>query len=138
MSASQSKIVQIGSPDAPRYFTLSEANDALRLVKSITHDSYVELQAIKAKLEKLLPSDPRVIRVEKDYESVVKAWIAKMERLGVVVKGLWIIDFDTGDGYLCWKYPEYAISFYHDYTGGFASRIPIAAVIDERSPDWAQ
>ncbi len=138
MSASQSNIVQIGSPDVPRYFTLSEASDALKLVKSITHDSYVQLQAIKSKLEKLLPSDPRVVFVEKEYEQVVKAWIAKMERLGVIVKGLWMIDFDTGDGYLCWKYPEYEISFYHDYTGGFASRIPIAEVIDELSPDWAQ
>ncbi len=137
MSHSKSTVVQIGSPDAPRYFTLKEANDMLALVKKITAESYSELQVVKVRLKNLLPTDPRVVFVEKEYEAVVKKWISKMERLGVVVKGLWLIDFDTGDGYLCWKYPELEISYYHGYTGGFAARRPISEVIEQTSPDWA-
>jgi len=137
MSQAKSNVVQIGSPDAPRYFTLKEANDMLALIKKITAESYSELQVVKTRLQNLLPSDPRVVFIEKEYESVVKKWISKMERLGVVVKGLWLIDFDTGDGYLCWKYPELEISYYHEYTGGFAARKPISKVIEETSPDWA-
>ena len=37
-------------------------------------------------------------------------WTRDMEMLGVVVKGLWLIDFDSGEGYYCWKYPEPAVS----------------------------
>ena len=137
MNCSKSNVVQIGSPDSPRYFTLSEANESLKLVKKITFDSYGELESVKTKLQSLLPSDPRIVFAEKEYEKIVKKWISKMERLGVVVKGLWLIDFDTGDGYLCWKYPEFEISYYHEYTGGFAARKPISDVIEETSPDWA-
>ena len=137
MSSAESNVVQIGSPDAPRIFTLSEANETLQLVKQITSNSYRELQAVKTRLQNLLPTDPRVVYIEMQYEGIVKKWISKMERLGVVVKGLWLIDFDTGDGYLCWKYPELEIAYYHHYTGGFAARRPISEVIEEISPDWA-
>ena len=137
MSTMQPKLVQIGTPGTPRYFTLEEAKETLPLVKQITAESYEELNIVKTRLQNLLPSDPRIVRIEKKYEAIVKRWISKMERLGLVVKGLWLIDFDTGDGYLCWKYPELEISYFHNYTGGFAARKPIAEVIEETRPDWA-
>lgn len=129
--------VQICAPDSPRYFNLEEANETLPLVQKITKEAYDELQIIKREIENMLPSDPRVIAAEKKYESIVKRWVSKMERLGLVVKGLWMIDFDLGDGYLCWKYPELKISYYHSYTGGFADRRPLDEVIEEQNPDWA-
>jgi hypothetical protein len=137
MSIAESNVVQIGSPDTPRYFNLTEANETLPLVKKITAEAYVELQVVKKKLQNLLPSDPRVVSVEQKYEAIVRKWISKMERLGLVVKGLWLVDFDTGDGYLCWKYPELEIAYFHCYTGGFAARQSITEVIEETSPDWA-
>ena len=48
-----------------------------------------------------------------------------MEALGIVVKGLWLVDFDNGEGYYCWKYPEPAIRHYHGYDEGFAGRMKI-------------
>jgi hypothetical protein len=45
--------------------------------------------------------------------------------LGCEVKGVWLVDWDTGDGYYCWRFPEQAISFFHTYDEGFAGRIPI-------------
>jgi len=47
------------------------------------------------------------------------------------------VDFDTGDGFICWKYPELRLGYYHDYTSGFAARRPLEDVIDEMTPDWA-
>ena len=137
MNSAEPKLVQIGSPELPRYFTLAEANETLPLVKRITREASEELEAIKKKLRNFVPSDPRVVYVEQEYEEIVRKWISKLERLGLIVKGLWLVDFDTGDGYLCWKYPELEISYYHSYTGGFAGRRPISEVIEERHPNWA-
>lgn len=137
MSNAASSVVQIGSPDSPRYFTLAEANQALPLIKQITRESHDGLERVKKKLRNFVPSDPRVVFVEQQYEEIVKTWISKLERLGLVIKGLWLVDFDTGDGYLCWKYPELEVSYYHSYTGGFASRQLISEIIEERQPYWA-
>ncbi len=132
-----SLITQIGSIEEPRLFTLDEAQEIFPLVKRITHEAFQTLEPTRRRLEHMLATDPRMVRVEKQYEAVVKQWVRKMERLGLVVKGLWLVDFDTGDGYLCWKYPELKISHYHDYTAGYSDRRPLKEVIEELDPDWA-
>ncbi len=137
VTATPKKTVQIGSPDSPRYFNLEEANETLPLVQRITKHAYEELQVVKQELENMLPSDPRAVAIEVRYETIVKKWVAKMERLGLVVTGLWLVDFDMGDGYLCWKYPELKIGYFHSYTDGFASRRPLSEIIEEQHPDWA-
>lgn len=131
------QITQIGSVEEPRIFYLEEAKALFPLVWQITHQAYTKLQPVKCRLENMLATDPRMVAVEKEYEAIVKQWVRKMERLGVVVQGLWLVDFDTGDGYLCWRYPELKIGHYHDYTVGFADRQPLSEVIEELDPDWA-
>lgn len=129
--------IQIGSVDDPRIFELEEARALFPLVRRITAESYEELQPVKQRLQNMLSTDPRIVHVEKSYEEIVKRWMSKMERLGLVVKGLWLVDFDTGDGYLCWKYPELKINHFHDYSSGFAGRRNLEEVIEELDPDWA-
>ena len=137
MAASASQITQIGSLEEPRIFSLEEANELFPLVRRITHDAYKKLEPIRRRLENMLATDPRMVAVEKEYEAVVKRWVRKMERLGLVIQGLWLVDFDTGDGYLCWKYPELRIGHFHDYTSGFSGRRPLSEIIEELDPDWA-
>jgi hypothetical protein len=129
--------VQIGYVDDPRIFALDEARALFPLVRRITSASYQELEPVKQRLRNMLSTDPRIVQVEKAYEEIVKRWVSKMERLGLVVKGLWLVDFDTGDGYLCWKYPELEIAHFHDYNAGFAGRRSLQEVIEEFDPDWA-
>ena len=138
MSAGLLQFPQIGSTEEPRIITLAEAKELFPLVRRITKESHDELVPIKQQLDNMLSTDPRIGVIEKRYERVVKRWVNKMERLGLVVKGLWLVDFDTGDGYLCWKYPEIELSYYHDYSSGFAGRRPLDLVIEEFDPDWAK
>jgi len=119
-------------------FTLNEAQALMPLVMRITRSSYEELEPIRSRLEAMLPTHPDLNSVEAAYESVVVQWVGKMERLGLVVKGIWLVDFDTGDGYLCWKFPELKLGHYHSYSEGFANRKPIALVLEELDPDWAR
>ena len=36
-----------------------------------------------------------------------------------------VVDFDNGEGYYCWRYPEETIGHYHGYDDGFAGRMKI-------------
>lgn len=132
-----SSIFQIVAPNDPRIFTLAEALDLFPLVRSITQAAHAELEPVRRRLESMVPTNPMIREVERRYETIVKRWVAKMERLGLVVKGLWLVDFDTGDGYLCWKFPELRIGHYHAYHEGYSGRRPLDEVIQEFDPDWA-
>lgn len=132
-----SKIHQIVARDDPRIFTLSEAEVLFPLVRRITQAAYNELEPVRRNLEAMIPTNPLIREVERQYEAVVKRWVAKMERLGLVVKGLWLVDFDTGDGYLCWKFPELRLGYYHGYHEGYSGRRPLREIIEELDPDWA-
>ena len=132
-----SNIFQIVARDEPRIFTLAEAQALFPLVRSITQAAYAELDPVRRQLALTIPSNPQIHEIEKQYETIVRRWVAKMERLGLVIKGLWLVDFDTGDGYLCWKFPELKLGHYHTYQEGFSGRRPLHEVIEEFDPDWA-
>ncbi len=59
---------------------------------------------------------------EKEIDSTIRQWQQKIEKLGAKPKGLWLIDFDNGEGYFCWKFPEKKIMFFHGYHDGFSGR----------------
>lgn len=128
---------QIGSPGDTRAFTLAEAEALFPLVRRITYSSYRELEPLRRLLSTLSAGSTALYEAEEQYERVVKRWVAKMERLGIVVKGLWLVDFDTGDGYLCWRFPELKLGYYHGYREDYTTRRPLRDVIEELDPDWA-
>ena len=132
-----SDIAQIGPRGDARAFTLAEAQALFPLVQRITAEAYRELVPIRDALERTVPTHPDLPDIERQYESVVRRWVGKMTRLGLVVKGLWLVDFDTGDGYLCWKFPEMKIAYYHSYHEGYGGRRPLRDVVEELDPDWA-
>jgi hypothetical protein len=136
--AERSSIFQIVARDETRVFTLAEAEELFPLVRAITEAAWRELEPVRRKLESMAPANPRIHEVEREYEAIVKRWMAKMGRLGLTVKGLWLVDFDTGDGYLCWKFPELRIGHYHGHHEGFTARRPLREVIEELDPDWAR
>jgi hypothetical protein len=51
-------------------------------------------------------------------QDIVNGWADEVRALGVEVKGLWLVDFDNGEGYYCWKYPEETVGHYHGYEEG--------------------
>jgi len=128
---------QIGAPGDARVFTLVEAEELFPLVRRITNAAYRDLQPLRQLLSTLPAGSVSLYDAEEDYERIVKRWVAKMERLGVVVKGLWLVDFDTGDGYLCWRFPELKLGHYHGYREDYTTRRPLRDVIEELDPDWA-
>ncbi len=58
-------------------------------------------------------------------DEVASRWLREMEALGVEVKGPWLVDFDNGSGYYCWKWPEESLDHFHGYDEGFGARVRI-------------
>ena len=58
-----------------------------------------------------------------EYQNVVEEWASRVMSLGIEVKGLWLIDFDNGSGYYCWRWPEPSLQFFHGYEEGFGGRV---------------
>jgi regulator of sirC expression with transglutaminase-like and TPR domain len=104
------------NPEAPseprRTFTLDEARALMPKVQELTADA-VERYA-------KLPGDLEDARLE-----VVQEWADELRTLGLEIKGLWLVDFDSGAGYYCWKYPEQSLNHFHSYEEGFAGRLPL-------------
>ena len=110
---------------APRRFTLAEARALLPAVRRITDDAVHEAEALAKQMQKVGPGNAQYARLDESLNARIVRWAADVEALGAEVKGLWLVDFDAGDGYYCWKHPEPVISHYHGYTDGFAGRMKI-------------
>lgn len=93
-------------------FTYEEAAALLPEIRELTEEAYLKVEA---------QGDGASDRVQK----IVVAWAEAMIGKGLEVKGLWLVDFDNGSGYYCWKYPESGLLFYHSYEDGFGGRVRI-------------
>ncbi len=93
-------------------FTYQEAAALLPEIRELTEEAYLKVEAL---------GDGASDRVQR----IVVAWAETMIGKGLEVKGLWLVDFDNGSGYYCWKYPETGLLFYHSYEDGFGGRVRI-------------
>jgi len=112
-------------PGSSRRFTLEEARALLPAVRRLTDDAVHEAEALAKQMQKVGPGNAQYERLDESLNGRIVRWATDVESLGAEVKGLWLVDFDTGDGYYCWKHPEPGISHYHGYTDGFAGRMKI-------------
>ena len=107
-------------------FTLEQARAVLPVIRRITADYSVKVEALMARLESVnLTQIETINRLETEVNELIKAWHEKIKKLGAKPKGLWLIDFDSGDGYFCWKYPETDLAYWHAYDDGFTGRIAV-------------
>jgi hypothetical protein len=107
-------------------FTLEEARALLPQVKEMTQQYHEIVEEIQEQLYQL--DDPQQVKLlEVRANETLQQWATVLQELGVEVKGLWIADFDSGDGYYyCWQLGEDDIEHFHRYETGFAGRRPIA------------
>lgn len=107
-------------------FSLKEAQEILPLVKRVTDEHRVSVEGMISRLELISSQNTALIdQLEAAINSEIKSWQDKIRKLGGVPKGLWLVDFDSGSGYFCWKYPEDNILYWHSYADGFTKRRPV-------------
>jgi len=120
----------------PKYYTPKEANEALISVRPII----AELMQIGEKIRAHQPEfwsvvqksagnggNPELSKLLPDFDRL-DALLHKIQDMGIEVKdlSLGLIDFvalhDNREVYLCWKYGEDSIQFWHEIETGFSSR----------------
>lgn len=129
-------VARICHPGDTQIFTLSEARLLLPLVMRVTQNSVDELAPLQKRLRRMLACDPRLKSVEVEYERVVRRWIGKIDRLGLIATGLWWVNFDIGEGYICWRYPEIRLDYFRGYAERPEDRCKISEICDQYRPDW--
>ena len=106
-------------------FSLQQAREMLPQVKHLTADAVRRAEALASQLQGLSDEDPVHGQLSGALQDVVTTWADELRALGLEVKGLWLVDFDNGEGYYCWCYPEEGITHFHGYDEGFAGRMRI-------------
>jgi hypothetical protein len=107
-----------------RFFNLTEARDLLPIVRRITERSFQEVKRLSSQLAYSKDKDKKA-ELEKEIQRTFQSWTAKLSKLGCDAKGMWLVDFDSGEGYFCWHYPEPSIQYFHGYFDGFRGRVRI-------------
>jgi hypothetical protein len=106
-----------------RSWTLEGARAVLRDVRSRTERAVSDAEALVLEREGAAPAARSAI--DERLQAVVERWAREIEALGAEVKGVWLVDFDNGSGYYCWRWPEESIDHFHGYDEGFAGRARI-------------
>ncbi len=140
-----------------RVFSLREAREILPVIQKITEETSLKVEdlltKLQTKLQKSENSDRNLQKsleqdlaqhslqkteIEQKIDQAVDAWRTKISKLGAKPNGIWVADFDSGDGYFCWKYPEPRLIYWHGYKEGFSNRIRIDLVEGEKEePNWS-
>jgi hypothetical protein len=106
-------------------FSLQQARELLPHIKHLTADAVRRAESLASQLQGLAEADPAHVQLSGALREVVTSWADEVRALGLEAKGLWLVDFDNGEGYYCWCYPEEAIAHFHGYDDGFAGRMRI-------------
>jgi len=105
-----------------RTFAYDEAASLLPEVRRLTEAAQDEVRAAGIAVSSDGSLGPAV---QEQLASIVQRWTQRVLALGLEVKGLWLVDFDNGSGYYCWRYPETGLNYYHGYEEGFRGRMRI-------------
>jgi hypothetical protein len=123
----------------PRYFTLQEANTTLVIIKPILEEMLAIRRVILDRRPEFWPviehaagngGSQAASQLVMEFERL-DALVHQVQDMGVLLKDLNIglLDFpclkDGREIYLCWKYGEGQIAFWHEVEAGYAGREPL-------------
>jgi hypothetical protein len=115
-----------------RFFKLEEARKLLSILMRITKSADERVQSRVSHLSQTKSSGRE--ELEKIIHAEYHHWEEKVSRLGGVAKGMWLVDFDSGEGYYCWQFPETEIDHFHGYEDGFLGRARLNGKSTENHP----
>ena len=126
----------------PQYFTLQEANEALKIIRPLMDEVQVIRQRMLEKQPEAWPAMEKsagnggnlaLSKMVRDFERL-DALVHQIQDTGAQIKDLntGLLDFsalrDGREIYLCWKHGEGDIAFWHEVEAGYSGRQPISSL----------
>jgi hypothetical protein len=123
----------------PQFFTLQQANEALKIIRPLMDEVQMIRQKIMENQPEAWPAIEKSVgnggnralsAMVQDFEKLDKL-VHRILDTGVQIKdvNLGLLDFsairDEQEVYLCWQYGEGDIAYWHEVDAGFAGRQPI-------------
>lgn len=109
-----------------RIFTFSEASNLLDEVRVITQSASLRMASVRSQ-SVARPGSKRHHKVNEWCNRVIESWADQVTALGAHPKGLWTVDFDSGEGFFyCWELDEPRLAYMHGYEEGFSGRRPLS------------
>jgi hypothetical protein len=122
-----------------RIFTISEVNALIPALSSLVGDQLREQSDIEHGLAELSRNDSaEVVRLKGDLRSRISRYETGWQRVqkwGGVIKDpqTGLVDFyGRVEGkvvWLCWRYGEDSLGYYHELTAGYSGRRPLSAEV---------
>jgi len=106
-------------------WSLEAAQEILPDVRARTEKAVQAVADLVAEGDRHPEGSPEREQAEQAVREVLSRWARAMEALGLEVKGPWLVDFDNGSGYYCWRWPEERLEWFHGYEEGFGGRTRI-------------
>jgi hypothetical protein len=106
-------------------FSLEQAEHLLPIVKKITKRAVDRFVVLEEKLQHVQDQPKKWQEVEQEIAELLNEWSDKIAKLGCLPKGIWLVDFDNGKGYYCWRYGDDQILYFHGYNDAFAGRVAL-------------
>jgi hypothetical protein len=111
-----------GSLTEKRTFSYEEARALLPVVRELTEEAHRVVEGLQEEMD---AGRLTIAAARERADTVIREWAETLQGHGVQVKGAWLVDFDNGSGFYCWRYPEVGLEFYHSYEDGFRGRMRI-------------
>ena len=123
----------------PQYFNVAEANAALQVIKPLMAEILRIRQDILSRQPEIWPvvqkaagngGSPLASKMALEFGRL-DDYVHQILEMGVILKDLNIglLDFpawrDEHEVYLCWKFGEESVAFWHEVDDGFAGRQPL-------------
>ena len=113
-------------PGDGKVFTYEEALATFPRVRELTELAVQQIEAMVNRLQSRTELEERKEELDEAMAQIVQTWATEVVAMGCEIKGMWLVDWDSGGGYYCWRYPEETLGHFHSYDEGFAGRVPIA------------
>lgn len=112
-----------------KIFTYDEACALIEDIRAKTESANRLMVDCRRQLAMAEDGSEEAKEIQAGIAALVGEWSNDILETGALPKGLWTVDFDSGQGFFyCWALGESNLEHYHDYSDGFRGRKPLTPI----------
>lgn len=100
-----------------RSFSSAEAERLLPVIRRMTEKAAREVAQLQEQIRFVPQNEPLYQRLFAKMQLAVRRWSIKVSQLGCEPRGVWLVDFNAGDGWFTWRLGDEGLAFFHSHEG---------------------